>query len=94
MMTTTSLGTNLIFNGGAEHSSGHRGEKDNAGEAGWRDRGSMTVIPYGAPDNLPTAQSPGPGQRGRNFLCGGADPVSEITQVIDVSDLAGDIDAD
>ncbi len=89
----TPLGRNLIFNGDAESSTGHASLKSNVGAAGWRDWGGMTVVPYGAARDLPTETCPGPKERGRNFFCGGTTQLSEMTQMIDVADLAGDIDA-
>lgn len=84
---------NLVVNGDADSSRGYERAQDNAGVRGWTDTGSMTLIRYGAPEGYPGPQSAGPPGRGRNFFCGGADPESEIRQVIDVSDVAGDIDA-
>ena len=91
--TPTRLGRNLIFNGNAEYGRGRERASDNAGIGGWTDTGSMTVIRYDAPEGFPTADSPGPPQRGSNFFCGGAAGESAMTQVIDIATLAALVDA-
>jgi thiamine biosynthesis lipoprotein len=90
--TSTRFGANLIFNGGAEHGGGYDDAASNAGIGGWTDTGTMTVIRYGAPEGFPGIDAPGPAQPGRHFFCGGTDSVSAIHQVIDVADIATEID--
>ncbi|MHC5006443.1 MAG: FAD:protein FMN transferase [Planctomycetota bacterium] len=90
--TSTQFGTNLIFNGDAEYGGGYNDVTRNAGIAGWTDTGAMTVIRYGAPEGFPGIDAPGPAQRGRCFFCGGKENVSAIHQVIDVADIAAEID--
>lgn len=85
--------TNLIFNGSAEANSGTNSYTPNRGIAWWFDLGNMTLGNYGAHSNFPTALSPGPVQRGQNFFLGGASGTSTISQTIDISSLAPDIDA-
>ncbi len=97
-------GTNLIFNGDAESNSGtnHYGVSTNnagllnvtpnRGIAWWFDPGPMTLGRYGAHTNFPDAASPGPAGRGNNFFLGGLGSVSVISQTIDLSALAADID--
>jgi hypothetical protein len=92
LSSSTRFGANLIFNGDAECGGGYDDAARNAGIAGWTDRGAMTAIRYGAPDGFPDADAPGPAQRGRCFFCGGEANVSVIRQVIDVADIASEID--
>ena len=62
--------------------------------AGWYDPGYLTVLQYGAPDGFPTPTDPGPEDRGTNFFAGGGvDYDTEISQFIDISDLALSIDS-
>lgn len=85
-------GVNLLYNGGAERSTGYDTTGVNAGLAGWSDTGTMTAIRYGAPEGYPGADTPGPPLRGDVFFCGGAAQQSEIDQLLDVAGLADDID--
>jgi len=89
---STPFGVNLIYNGDAERSTGAADLAVNRGIAGWRDLGAMTVIAYGAAEGFPSPDSPGPPDRGRNFFSGGAGD-SEMSQVIDLRDIAEVIDA-
>jgi hypothetical protein len=77
------LEVNLIHNGNAEQSTG-----------GWVDIGSMETVDYGAPDGYPGLDTPGPSDRGRSFISGGAASESSIEQVIDIADHAALIDAE
>jgi len=90
--SSTRFGANLIFNGDAEYAGGYDDAARNAGIAGWTDTGAMTVIRYGAPEGFPGIDAPGPAQRGRCFFCGGKANVSAVHQVIDVADIADEID--
>ena len=97
-------GTNLIFNGDAEANSGTNNYgagtnnagllniTPNRGIAWWFDPGPMTLGRYGANPNFPDAASPGPNPRGNNFFLGGLGTTSVISQTIDLSALAADID--
>jgi hypothetical protein len=85
-------GRNLLYNGGAEQSTGRDTAEVNAGLAGWSDTGAMTAIRYGAPEGHPGARTPGPPSRGHAFFCGGAAQQSEVSQLLDVATLARDID--
>lgn len=93
----TRYGTNLIFNGDAEYSTGYADAARNAGIAGWTDWGCMTVVSYGSPE-FPQIKTHGPSRFGRQFFCGGATydgkiTRSEISQLIDISDRADHIDS-
>ncbi|MHC4383709.1 MAG: FAD:protein FMN transferase [Planctomycetota bacterium] len=90
---STAFGANLIFNGDAEYGGGYDEAARNAGIAGWTDTGAMTVIRYGAPEGFPAIDAPGPARRGSHFFCGGKANVSAVHQVIDVADIATEIDA-
>jgi hypothetical protein len=88
----TRYGTNLIFNGDAESNSGTNNYTTNRGIAWWFDIGSATLGVYGANANFPSLASPGPTNRGVNFFLGGTTNGS-ISQRIDISDIAPDVDA-
>jgi hypothetical protein len=84
-------GTNLIFNGDAELNSGTNNHTTNRGVAWWFDIASTTVGVYGGNANFPSPASPGPTNRGANFFLGGSTNGS-ISQRIDISDIAADVD--
>jgi len=86
-------GTNLVRNWGAEE--GGPASSDCTGLPsipGWTTTGQASVCPYGS-SGAPTATSPGPPDRGNNFFSGGTVASSFITQVIDLSGSASQIDA-
>jgi hypothetical protein len=87
----TAYGVNLIFNGDAEFSSGTDNYATNRGIAWWFDLSSTTAGIYGANASFPSTGGPGPANRGANFFLGGTTN-GFITQRIDLSDIAGDID--
>lgn len=95
-------GKNLIFNGDAEYD---RGFAQDAGAAhdqyvsGWQDDGPamINILAYEVdtekhPDYLSPANAEAVGG-GKNFFSGGHAAVSRITQTIDLTSLAADIDA-
>jgi hypothetical protein len=84
-------GTNLIFNGDAEWSSGTDQYGTNRCIAWWFDLSSTTLGAYGANTNFPSFASPGPVDRGDNFFLGGTTN-GWISQRIDISDVADDVD--
>jgi hypothetical protein len=96
-------GTNLIFNGDAEANSGTNSYGASTNNAGllnvtpnrgiswWFDPGPMTLGRYGTHTNFPNATHPGPDPHGNNFFLGGLGPTSVISQTIDLSALAADI---
>src|SRR4051812_31060556 len=51
---------------------------------------NFNVLKYGAGDNTPTADSPGPPDRGVQFFVGGpANAASSATQVVDLTERYG-----
>lgn len=87
----TRYGTNLIFNGDAEWSSGTSQYGTNRCVAWWFDISSTSLGVYGANTNFPSAASPGPTDRGTNFFLGGTTN-GLISQRIDIADIAADVD--
>lgn len=87
----TCYGTNLIFNGDAEWSSGTNQYATNRCIAWWFDTSRLTLGVYGSNPGFPPADSPGPIDRGANFFLGGTTNGS-IYQRIDISDIAADVD--
>lgn len=87
----TPFGTNLIHNGDAEATSGTNNYTPNRGIAWWFDLDGVTLGTYGAHTNFPTAASPGPPTRSRNFFLGGTASASML-QRIDISDMATLVD--
>lgn len=95
-------GANLIFNGDAEYDRGFaqtKAPKFDQYASGWRDDGPamINILTYAVdtekyPDYLSPADSEKVGG-GANFFGGGYAPVSRITQTIDLTPLAADIDA-
>ena len=87
------FGSNLIANGDAEAGSGSA----NGGVVvvpSWATTGSFTVVQYGASGGFPLSTDPGPASRGANFFAGGpTSATSGAVQLIDVSTVAGTIDA-
>ncbi|MBN4052573.1 alkaline phosphatase family protein [bacterium AH-315-K20] len=89
------LGTNLVYNSGAEMDRGMHDQHIHQNLAGWNNPGpyGVTVIEYGSSDGYPSETDPGPSNRGRNFFCGGASESSTATQRIDLSLLAEAVDS-
>jgi hypothetical protein len=89
------LGQNLVFNGDAEFNRGFDSNSEQQYAAGWNapGPGGITMINYLAGGGFPSPDDPGPPDRGDNFFSGGTNAVSTMTQRIDVSNLAADIDA-
>ena len=84
-------GANLIYNGDAEANSATNSHTPNRGIAWWWDPDGVTLAGYGSAGEFPSAASPGPPERGENLFIGG--PVTAtMTQTIDVSGLADEID--
>jgi hypothetical protein len=89
---TRGYGMNLVDNGDAEANEPTNTQDVNLGIPGWTDLGSMTSIAYGSVGGYPAADCPGPINRGRAFFAAG--PVDSVmTQSIDLSEFASDIDA-
>ncbi len=93
------FGQNLLFNGDAEYDRGFavNGTFDQY-VSGWSDPGlgennpRMTVVEYGA-GHWPSLVAPGPSERGANMFIGGTQDDARITQIVDVANLASQIDA-
>ena len=93
----TGTGPNLIVNGDAEQGDGTQIGVDTNIVPGWQATGLLNAVAYGATgmegiQGYPTATSPGPKKRGRNFFSGGGGGVSTGTQTADVSSAAKRID--
>jgi hypothetical protein len=86
------FGHNLVVNGNAEQGSGATTSSQVVKPTGWSATGNFTVVKYGA-DVFPTANDPGPPDRGDYFFAGGNGPSSSANQTIDVSGAAGGIDS-
>jgi hypothetical protein len=91
-MTPPAYGTNLLFNGDAEANSGTNGYTPDRGIAWWFDVFSMTLGRYDGSTNFPGAASPGPTHRGLNFFLGGTNATSLLSQRLDLSPFATDLD--
>jgi len=87
----TRYGTNLIFNADAEATSGTAYYATNRGIAWWFDISSTTLGRYGSNPSFPSFTDPGPENRGANFFLGGTSD-GFITQRIDISEIAQDVD--
>lgn len=89
----TPLGTNLVVNGDAESCVPGPSGYEVVAIPGWSVVGNLTAVSWGTGGGFPTGTSPGPAVRGAAFFAGGPDEdLSELAQVLDVSDLAGAID--
>jgi hypothetical protein len=88
------LGTNLIVNGDAESGPGITTSSQTVTIPSWTVTGGAPVaIQYGASGGFPSASTPGPSNRGANFFGGGNAASAGLSQNIDVSTLASQIDA-
>jgi hypothetical protein len=84
---------NLIVNGNAETGLCTNNGLDGMSVPGWSIvSGTPDTVCYGA-SGFPTASSPGPSDRGANFLAGGGTGNATLTQTVDVSSAATAIDA-
>jgi len=96
-LASTSLNANLVVNGNAEAGPAASDVATPVNIPGWTTDGQFTVIPYGTVGFL--VNSDVPAEHGRNFFSGGRiglpDPLNKMptaTQLINVSDIARDID--
>lgn len=87
----TRFGTNLIFNGNAEASSGTNNYTTNRCITWWFDIASTSLGVYGSNPNFPPHASPGPTNHGANFFLGGTTN-GTIRQRINITDIAADTD--
>ena len=83
---------NLIVNGNAEAAPGSA-DGTPVATPGWTSMGEATAIQYGASGGYPAATDPGPTDRGMSFFAGGQDDaMSSLSQPVDVSQYASDVD--
>jgi hypothetical protein len=85
-------GSNLIFNGDAEATSGTSSYATNRGIAWWFDVADTTLGVYGGNPDFPAPAAPGPLERGTNLFLGGT-KTGWISQRIDLSGVVIDADA-
>ena len=95
--TTTQAGQptfgNLLINGNAEAGAGSA-DGSVVAIPGWTVTGEMTVVTYQNTSGFPTLSDPGPVNRGLNFFAGGpSSSLSTMSQLVDVSGAATEIDA-
>jgi hypothetical protein len=91
--SATPIGSNILINGDAEAGIGSASGDDVEAIPGWSTTSNFTVVQYGAPA-FPTAAVSTTIGGGANFFAGGLSTgLSTATQTLDVSDLAGVIDA-
>lgn len=82
---------NLIVNGDAEFGDATASGYDAVTIPGWQPHGLPTVVAYGA-KGFPTSRTPGPPARGKQFFSGGQLGDSTLSQIVDVSKAASQID--
>jgi hypothetical protein len=86
--------TNLITNPGFENGPASADGSTVVTPTGWNSIGSATVVPYSAGGQFPSVSSPGPDDRGNQFVAGGPTAaLSQLFQTIDLSAYATTIDA-
>ena len=84
---------NLLTNGGAEDGPINITGSATEPPTGWETTGNMRALAYGTA-NWPSADDPGPPDRGVALFVGGpSDPISTITQRINLTSRAAAIDA-
>ncbi len=90
---TAQLDVNLLANPGGEDGPGDPGGYTVVTDMPfWTRTGNFNVVRYEAPD-FPNYSSPGPPERGLNFLAGGpANQYSTASQDISIASLAGQVD--
>ena len=86
------LNQNAILNGAAESGTGSA-DGNPVPVPDWTSTGNFTAVQYGVPAGFPTATDPGPASRGSNFFAGGGGAFSGGSQIVDVSNIAPEIDA-
>lgn len=90
----TPLGANLIVNGDAESCVPGPSGYEVVAIPGWTVLGNLTAVSWTTGGGFPVNSDPGPAVRGVAFFAGGPEEdLSEMTQAIDISDLAAVIDA-
>jgi hypothetical protein len=98
-LASTSLNINLVVNGDAEAGAASENATTAVSIPGWTTNGMFTVMRYNTPGFLLDSDNV-PADHGRNFFSGGKlGPVGGLetaptaTQIINVADIARDIDA-
>jgi hypothetical protein len=86
------VGPNLLVNGGAEGGDPSLSGFSAVSIPGWQVSGTPTVIPYGTAGGFPT-QSQGPADGGNQFFGGGDAGDATLSQRVDLSSAAAEIDA-
>uniref|UniRef100_A0A832I108 T9SS type A sorting domain-containing protein n=1 Tax=Eiseniibacteriota bacterium TaxID=2212470 RepID=A0A832I108_UNCEI len=90
----TPLGSNLIVNGDAESCVPGPSGYEVVAIPGWSVLGNLTAVSWTTGGGFPVNSDPGPAVRGAAFFAGGPEEdLSEMSQTIDISDLAALIDA-
>jgi hypothetical protein len=93
VLTNAVFGHNLVVNGNAEANLGAATDTAVVAPQGWTTKGPFTVVQYGT-GVFPTAQDPGPADRGKSFFAGGPGATqSSATQTVDISSGGGGIDS-
>jgi hypothetical protein len=88
------LGTNVLVNSDAEAGPGQPNGNSTGPIPGWQvTAGAPVALLWGAAGGFPDASTPGPSNRGSNFFGGGNSASASLTQVVDVSANAAQIDA-
>ncbi len=85
---------NLIVNGDAEGGVGSSDGYMPVAIPSWTVTGGPNVVQWAVGNGFPTVATPGPTNRGLNYFTGGTgDPIGSLSQTIDVSTSATEIDA-
>lgn len=93
LLQNTLFGTNLIVNGDAEAGSASRDSYASIPIPGWVVTNHLTVLRYGTPGGFPSANDPGPSERGKNMFVGGPqDASSAAVQTVSVEAASAAID--
>ncbi|GAB3971889.1 hypothetical protein GCM10029978_047910 [Actinoallomurus acanthiterrae] len=91
-VTAPSGGTNLIVNGDAESGDPSTSGYDSVTLPGWTVTGTPTAVSYSVGAGFPTSSTPGPSNRGGAFFAGGPVGSGSLTQTVDVSSAASQVD--
>jgi hypothetical protein len=87
---------NLLHNPGAEQGEPARDDRASPGPPGWRRTGGFTMVRYGTVAGgfpFPSTEAAAALGAGRAFFAGGPNGAATLTQVVDMSALAPEIDA-
>jgi hypothetical protein len=86
--------TNLVTNPGFEDGPASADGSTVVAPTGWTSIGSATVVPYSVGGQFPGVASPGPDDRGNQFVAGGpTSALAQLFQTIDLTAYASVIDA-